>query len=82
MARADHAVVTLNGRELGLYVLVEGYSKQFLKRHFKRTGGNLYDATVVQDIDTPLQVNSGKNPGDRSELDRLVEATREGSAIS
>src|SRR5262249_19471975 len=75
--RADHAVVTLNGREFGLYVLVEGYSKQFLKRYFKRTDGNLYDGGFLRDIDSPLEVNSGKNPRNRTGLAKLLAATRE-----
>ena len=75
--RADHAVVTLNGRALGLYVLTEGYSKQFLKRYFKRNDGNLYDGGFLLDIDRPLEVNSGKNRADRSDLKRLITATRE-----
>src|SRR5437667_6690703 len=52
--RADHAVVTLNGRALGLYVLTEGYSKQFLQRYFKRSDGNLYDGGSLLDMDRPL----------------------------
>lgn len=75
--RADHAVVTLNGRKLGLYVLVEGYNKQFLRRYFARTDGNLYDGGYHRDIDTPLEFNSGSKPSDRSGLNRLVAATRE-----
>jgi hypothetical protein len=75
--RADHALVTLNGRELGLYVLVEGYNKQFLKRYFQQADGNLYDGGILQDIDRPLEVTSGKNPSDHTALRKLVAATRE-----
>jgi spore coat protein H len=38
--RVDYATVELNGRQLGLYVLVEGWNKQFLKRHFTNGKGN------------------------------------------
>jgi hypothetical protein len=75
--RADYAVVTLNGRELGVYVLAEGFGKEFLKRHFKRTDGNLYDTGVLQDIDRSLQVSSGKNPTAHGGVHRLIRATRE-----
>src|SRR5881396_1347716 len=34
-ARASHARVELNGRDLGLFVLTEGFDKTFLTRHFK-----------------------------------------------
>ena len=75
--RADHALVTLNGRDLGLYVLLEGVDKRFLKRHFKQTGGNVYDGGFLQDIDQPLQLNSGRKINDYSGLRRLVLAARE-----
>src|SRR5689334_2540584 len=41
-ARATHAWVHLNGRDLGMYVLVEGINKDFLRRHFSSDSGNLY----------------------------------------
>jgi spore coat protein H len=72
--RADYAVVTLNGRRMGLYVLVEGYNKQFLHRYFKNTDGNLYDCGFCQDITQRLIVNSGAKPNDRSDLQNLVKA--------
>lgn len=75
--RSDHAIVTLNGRTLGLYVLAEGYSPQFLKRYFKRTDGNLYDPPVLTDIDGPLEVSSGNNPTNHSALAKLIAAARE-----
>lgn len=75
--RAGHALVTLNGRPLGLYVLVEGYDKTFLKRHFAEATGNFYEAGVLQDIDRPLQFKSGQKPDDQSDLERLLEANRE-----
>jgi len=70
--RASHAMVTLNGRDLGLYVLVEGWNKQFLKRHFKNANGYLWDGGFGQDIDKPLELNSGDEPEDRHRLDDLI----------
>src|SRR5204863_9330491 len=55
--RADHALVTLNGRDLGLYVLTEGFSKDFLKQHFKRADGTLYEGGTLRDINQRLQIN-------------------------
>jgi hypothetical protein len=75
--RAAHATVALNGRDLGLYVLIEGWNKQFLKRYFKNTKGNLYDSGFAQEITQPLEVNSGEHPEDRSDLKALVEAAEE-----
>lgn len=78
--RADHALVKLNGRALGLYVLAEGYDKTFLKSHFGRADGNLYEGGVLQDIDRSLRVDSGNNPTDRRAVQRLIEASREPDA--
>jgi hypothetical protein len=75
--RAGNAVVELNGRPPQLYVLVEGWNKQFLKRHFKNPKGNLYDGGAAKDIDYPLDTNSGDHPEDRSRLDALVAAAKE-----
>jgi hypothetical protein len=75
--RAGHAIVTLNNRRLGLYVLVEGANKTFLQRHFKSTAGNLYDAGSGGEISSEMEIDSGDNREDRSELDNLLEAAEE-----
>jgi hypothetical protein len=77
--RADHALVILNGRRLGLYVLTEGVGKHFLKRYFKNTNGNLYDAGYLQDINHPkeLRLDFGQDPDGLPALKRLFAATRE-----
>ena len=75
--RATHATVELNGRDLGLYVLVQGWNKRFLKQHFEKTSGNLYDGGFLKDIDQKLDTNSGDNPDDQSDRIELVAAARE-----
>jgi hypothetical protein len=75
--RADYATVELNGRHLGLYVLVEGYNKQFLKHYFADTKGNLYDSQHGQDLNNRLEVTSGKDPDDQSELEAVVAACQD-----
>lgn len=75
--RAAHATVTLNGRDLGLYVLVEGWDKQFLKRHFKKTGGNLYDGGFLKDVTDELSTNAGDNPKKQEDRIALAEAAKE-----
>jgi spore coat protein H len=72
--RTDYALVTLNGKNLGLYVLAEGYNKQFLGQFFKKNGGNLYDGGFCQEITGNLALNSGDNQKDRAGLDRLIKA--------
>jgi hypothetical protein len=58
MPRVAHARVVLNGRELGLYVLKEGYPGAFLRRHFPGGMGALYDNDQGADIDVPLHRSS------------------------
>jgi hypothetical protein len=57
-ARVTHARVRLNGRDLGLYVVIEAMNKRFLKQHFPSAKGNLYEAYLA-DIDTPLEQDGG-----------------------
>jgi hypothetical protein len=75
--RATHARVELNGRDLGLYVLVEGWDKEFLQRHFKNPKGNLYDGGFLKDVSDELSTNAGENPKDQSDRKALVEAVNE-----
>jgi hypothetical protein len=79
-ARIGHARVSLNGRALGFYVLVEGYNKRFIKRHFKSVKGNLYDGGSGGDITKPLEADSGEERENRSDLAALVAASREKNA--
>ena len=75
--RAGNAKVDFNGHELGLYVLVEGVNKQFLRRYFKDTTGNVYDGHSQSDVTRGLPTNSGENPRDQSRLRALAAAVRE-----
>src|SRR2546426_464197 len=77
VSRAGYATVSLNGRRLGLYVLTEGWNKQFLKRYFNNVKGNLYDGGFARDITGRLFVNSGDDPDDVSDLKALVAAAKE-----
>ena len=74
--RVTHARVQLNGRDLGLYVLVEGFDKTFLRRHFADPHGNLYDGGEATDIFDPLKKTSGNGPNDRSDLKALADALK------
>ena len=38
-------------RDLGLYVLVQGCKKRFLRQHFEKTSGNLYDGGFLKDVE-------------------------------
>lgn len=75
--RATYAMVTLNGRDLGLYVLTEGWDKRFLSRHFATTDGNLYEGGLLQDITAGLERDTGKNPQSDEAIERLIRAAQE-----
>src|SRR5215472_5812432 len=75
--RAGFAAVQLNGRNLGLHVLIEGANKQFLRQHFENVHGNLYQTHGNQEITARLDVNSGDDPTNHTGLRALVQAVRE-----
>ena len=71
-ARVTHARVRLNGRDLGLYVVIEAMNKDFLKRHFGSGKGNLYEG-YLQDIDGRLEQDNGDDET-QADLRALCEA--------
>lgn len=76
-ARVAHARVWLNDRDLGMYVLKEGFDRNFLRRNFTHPGGNLYDGGFCQEIDAELERDEGRGPDDRADLRELVAACQE-----
>ena len=75
--RAGFTAVQLNGRNLGIHVLIEGANKQFLRQHFENVHGNLYQTHGNQEITGRLDVNSGDDPTNNAGLHALVQAIRE-----
>jgi hypothetical protein len=73
-ARVTNARFWLNGRDMGLYVVTEGFTKDFLKRHFKDTKGNLYDGGFLQEITDNLQRDSGEGDDTHRDLKTLAQA--------
>lgn len=49
--RANHATVTVNGENLGVFVLVENVDQEFLEDHFTNALGNLYKSIWPQFAD-------------------------------
>jgi spore coat protein H len=80
-ARTTHARVYLNNKDLGLYVLKEGFDKTFLRRYYKNVKGNLYDGGFLRDITEPVDLITGSEGTDRKELKALVAAANEPDAI-
>ena len=78
--RVTHAHLWINERDVGLYVVKEGFDRQFLKRHFRDASGNLYDGGFCQDIDSQLEKDAGNGPNDLSDLRALKDACEETDA--
>lgn len=75
--RVGHARVVLNDRDLGLYVVREGFDQAFLGRVFPDPGGNLYDGGSCQDVDSALERDAGKGRDERADLLGLAVACSE-----
>lgn len=75
--RCTNALVELNGRKVGMYVLKEGFDNVWLKRNFADTTGNLYDSGFQRDLDQDLKLDHGKDV-ERKDLKAIVKACQEG----
>ena len=76
--RVTRALVSLNGRDLGLYVLKEGFTEDFLACHFKTVGGDLFEPEGGHDVDERLKRNSVRAPSlGRAALKALAAAALE-----
>jgi spore coat protein H len=73
-ARVTHAFVEVNGRALGLYVVVEAMNKEFLRQYFRNAKGNLYEA-YLQDIDQKLDLDGGSDTS-QADLQRFFEVCK------
>lgn len=76
-ARVVWAQTWLNDRPLGLHVLKEGFTREFLALFFAHTDGNLYDGGLHHDIFENLTLESGQGPQDCADLKALYAATQE-----
>lgn len=76
-ARTTHAKLWLNDRDMGIYVLKEGFDDVFLRKSFEDGGGPLYDGGFLRDIDQELSVMSNKDKKDYARLKLLVAASNE-----
>lgn len=73
--RVARAHVTLNSRPLGLFVLKEGFTEDFLAGSFHRVGGNLYEPKNGGDVDGGLKRNSVEAPRNSKDDLRKLAAT-------
>lgn len=64
--RVTRALVRLNGGAPRLYVLKEGFTEDFLARHFQAVSGELYEPGTGHDVNERLERNSVESPFDRN----------------
>jgi hypothetical protein len=72
--RVGHVRLWINDRDMGLYVLREGFDSGFLRRRFGESKGRLYDGGFLQDIDSDLELDSGDADVPKSDLIALATA--------
>ena len=75
--RAGHAFVRLKDQPRQLYVLKEGFTEDFLARHFESGTGNLYEPEPGPDVCDRLDRKQGIGPDEQSDLRRLTAAARQ-----
>ena len=80
--RCSFATVSVNGKELGLYLHVEEIKKPFLARHFDSAEGNLYEGTI-SDFDPEyrgtFEKKTNEDEDDWSDIDAVVAALQDPS---
>ena len=81
-SRCNFATVSVNGRDLGLYVHVEEIKAPFLARHFATAEGNLYEGTVsdfTPEFRGTIEKKTNEDADDWSDIDALVAALQDPS---
>ena len=78
--RCNFATVSVNGKDLGLYVHVEEMKAPFLSRHFESAEGNLYEGTVSDFTATyrgTIEKKTNTDAADWSDIDAVVAALQD-----
>ena len=81
-SRCNFATVTVNGKELGLYVHVEEIKAPMLARHFARADGNLYEGTVsdfTPEYRGTIEKKTNEDEDDWSDVDAVMAALQDPS---
>ena len=80
--RCNFATVSVNGKDLGLYVHVEEIKAPFLARRFESAEGNLYEGTVSDFTPTyrgTIEKKNNEDAADWSDIDAVVVALQDPS---
>lgn len=75
-ARCTFARLEVNGKDCGLFIVVEAANRDFLSAAFKKSKGNLYEGSNA-DINEKLEKDSGDTTTDQSDLKALAAAVKE-----
>ena len=78
--RCNFATVSVNGKDLGLYVHVEEIKAPFLSRHFESAEGNLYEGTVsdfTAEYRGTIEKKTNTDAADWSDTDAVVAALQD-----
>ena len=81
-SRCNFATVSVNGRNLGLYIHVEEIKAPFLARHFDSAAGNLYEGTIsdfTPDYRGTFEKKTNEDTDDWSDIDAVMAALQDPS---
>ena len=74
--RCNFARVTVNGEYLGIYSHVESVRKDFLKRHFAKASGNLYEGQISDFTEKAVGTFDAKTNAKKTDRSDLLKATK------
>ena len=80
--RCNFATVTVNGKNLGLYVHVEEIKAPMLARHFDSAEGNLYEGTIsdfTPEYRGTIEKKTNEDEDDWSDVDAVMAALQDPS---
>ena len=81
-SRCSFATVSVNGKDLGLYIHVEELKRPFLERHFASADGNLYEGTVsdfTPEFRGTIEKKTNEDEDDWSDVEAVVAALQDPS---
>ena len=80
--RCNFATVSVNGKNLGLYVHLEEIKAPFLRHHFDSAEGNLYEGTVsdfTTEFRGTIEKKTNEDADDWSDIDTVIAALQDPS---
>jgi hypothetical protein len=69
--RCGHALVKINGSDKGLYLIREGFTKDFLKRHFGNNDGAFFEGALQKEIGDKTEMSEGEEKDEKA-LEEMV----------